>query len=99
MLYLEGYCVGPIVFGLVIIVLIYVNDIFLLEKISYYPWKLLRILQEFYSKMGMIVNNDRAKIMIIECKNITHNIYFYANNLEEVSACKYLRIDNHYKLN
>ena len=62
--------------------------------------KQLRILKYFCSNMGMIVNTDKIKIMIIKSKKDTYANFIYGNrNLEEVTSCKYLGIDIHHKLN
>ena len=50
--------------------------------------------------MGMIVNTDKTKIMIIKSKKDTYaNFIFDNRNLEEVTSYKYLEIDIHHKLN
>ena len=50
--------------------------------------------------MGMTVNTDKTKVMIIKSKKDTYTNFFYDNsNLEEVSSYKYLGIDIHHKLN
>ena len=50
--------------------------------------------------MGMTVNTDKTKIMIIKSKKDTHANLIYDNrNLEEVTSYKYLGIDIHHKLN
>ena len=60
----------------------------------------LRILKEFFSNMGMNVNNDKTKFIIIKYNNITYDTFVYGkNNLEEVTSYKYLGIDIHYKIN
>jgi hypothetical protein len=60
----------------------------------------LRILKEFCSNMGMNVNNDKTKFIIIKSNNITYDTFVYGkNNLEEVTSYKYLGIDIHYKIN
>ena len=49
--------------------------------------------------MGMIVNIDKTKVMIIKSKKDTYANCVYDNrNLEEVSSYKYLGIDIHHKL-
>ena len=56
--------------------------------------KQLRILNGFCSSMGIIVNIDKTKVMIIKSKKDT-----YANFiLEEVTSYKYLGVDIHHKL-
>ena len=50
--------------------------------------------------MGMTVNTDKTKNMIIKSKKDTYANLIYGNrNLEEVTSCKYLGIDIHHKLN
>ena len=50
--------------------------------------------------MGMIVNTNKTKVMIIKSKKDTYANFMYDNsNLEEVSSYKYLGIDIHHKLN
>ena len=62
--------------------------------------KKLRLLKDFCSNMGMTVNTDKTKVMIIKSKNDTYANFMYDNsNLEEVSSYKYLGIDIHHKLN
>ena len=44
--------------------------------------------------MGMTVNTNKTKVMIIKSKKDTYANFVYDNrNLEEVSSYKYLRID------
>jgi len=60
----------------------------------------LRILKDFCSNIGMIVNTDKTKVMIIKSNKITYDTFAYDNNnLEEVTSYKYLGIDIHHKLN
>ena len=50
--------------------------------------------------MGMIVNIDNKRFMIIKSKKDTDANFIYDNrNLEELSSYKYLRIDIHHKIN
>ena len=50
--------------------------------------------------MGMPVNTDKIKVVIIESKKDTcANFMYNNNNLEEVYSYKYLGIDIHHKLN
>ena len=49
--------------------------------------------------MGMTVNTDKTKIMIIKSKDTYANFVYDNNNLEEVSSYIYLGIDIHHKLN
>ena len=60
----------------------------------------LRILKDFCSNMGMTVNIDKSKVMIIKYNKIPYETFVYDNNnLEEVISYKYLGIDIHHKLN
>ena len=62
--------------------------------------KQLIILKYFFSNMGMAVNTDKTKIMIIKSKKDTYANFIYDNkNLEESTSYKYLKIDIHHKLN
>ena len=50
--------------------------------------------------MGMTVNTDKTKIMIIKSKKETYANFMYDNrNIEEVTPYQYLRIDIHHNLN
>jgi hypothetical protein len=57
--------------------------------------KKLKILKDLCSNMGMIVNIDKKKVMIIKSSKITYNTF---NDMEEVPSYKYLDIDIHHKL-
>ena len=64
----EAGCTGTILVGIVIILLLYADDIVLLERFSFDIDKKLRNLTYFFSKMGMSVNTDKTKILIIKSK-------------------------------
>ena len=50
--------------------------------------------------MGMTINTDKTKIMIIKSKKDTYANFIYDNiNIEEVNSYKYLRIYILHKLN
>jgi hypothetical protein len=92
----DAGCVGPTLVSIVIILLLYANDIVLMEKIPYDLGKKLIILKDFFSSMGMTMNTNKTKVMIIKSKRITYNTFVYDNNsLEEVPSYKYLGIDIH----
>ena len=60
----------------------------------------LRILKDFCSNMGMTVNFDNTKVMIIKSNKIPYDTFVYEKkDLEEVTSYKYLLIDIHHKLN
>ena len=62
--------------------------------------KSLKILKDFFCNMGMTVNIDKKKIMIIKSKKYTYANFMYDNrNLEEMNSYKYLRIDICHNLN
>jgi hypothetical protein len=96
----KACCVGPTLTGIVINLLLYDDDIILMERSPHDLEKQLRILKNFCSNMGMTINTDKTKAMIIKSNNITYDTFVYDNkNLEEVNSFKYLGIDIHHKLN
>jgi hypothetical protein len=96
----EAGCAGPIVTGIVINIFLYANDIVLMARSPNDLGNQLRILNDFCSNMGMTVNTDKTKIMIIKSNKTTYDTFVYDNkNLEEVTSYKYIGIDIHHKLN
>jgi hypothetical protein len=96
----DADCVGPTLTSIVFILFLYVDDVFLMEKSPYDLGKKLITLEELCSSMGMTMNTDKTKVMIIKSKRITYDNIFYENNsLEEVPSYKSLGIDIHHKLN
>ena len=80
--------------------LLYAGDIVLLARCPSDLDKQLKLLKDFCSTMGMTVNTNKTKVMIIKSKKDTYVNFMYENsNLEEVSSYKYLGIDIHHKLN
>jgi hypothetical protein len=56
--------------------------------------------KDFRSNMGMTINTEKIKVMIIKSNKITYDTFVYDNNnLEEVTSYKYLGINIHHKLN
>jgi len=98
---LEKYgCVGVILASIVIILLLYANDIVHMVWIPYDINKKLQFFMDFYSYMRMNFKNDKIMVMIIKSKNSTYvNFMYDKNNLEEMTSYKYLKIDLHHKLN
>jgi len=95
----EAGCVGTILARIIVILLLYDDDIVLLTKYPFDLDKQLRLLKDFCSSMGMTVNTDRTKVMIIKSKKDTYANFMYDNNnIEEVYSYKYLGIDIHHKL-
>jgi hypothetical protein len=93
-------CVSSTLTGIVINLLIYADDIVLMERSSHDLENQLRILKDFCSNMGMTVNTDKTKVMIIKSNKIPYDTFLYDNNnLEEVTSYKYLGIDIHHKIN
>jgi len=81
----EG-CFGPILTGIVINLLLYADDIVLMSRSPHDLENQLRILKYFGSNMGMIVNTNKTKVMIIKSNKITYDTFVYDNNnLEEVT--------------
>jgi len=86
--------------GIVIILLIYVDDIVLIARSHYDLNKKLKILKHFFYSTRMTIDTNKMKIMIIKSKNITYTSLMYeTNSLEEITPYKYLGIDLHRKLN
>ena len=85
--------------GIVIILLLYADDIVLLARCPSDLDKKFSLLKYFCSTMGMTANTDKTKVMIIKSKKYTYANFVYENrNLEEVYSYKYLGIDIHHKL-
>ena len=57
----EAGCASTILVGIVIILLLYVDDIVLMEMCPCDLDKKLRILKDFFSNMGIYVNNQQDK--------------------------------------
>jgi hypothetical protein len=92
----EAGCVGPTLTGIVIL---YAYDIVLIARGPHDLENQLRILKDFCSNMGMTVNTNKTKVIIIKSNMITYDTFVYDNNnLKEVTSYKYLGIDIHHKL-
>jgi hypothetical protein len=79
-------CVGNTLTGIVINLLLYANDIIHMARNPHDHENQLRILKEFFSNMGMNVNTDNTKVMIINSNKIPYDTFVYDNNkLEEVT--------------
>ena len=93
-------CVGPTLTGIVINLLLYADDIVLMAMSPHDLENQLRILKDFCSNMGMTVNTDKTKVMIIKSNKITYDTFVYdKKNLKEVTSYKYFGIDIHHKFN
>jgi hypothetical protein len=80
-------CVNPTLTGIVINILIYADDIVLMERIPHDIENQLRILKYVCSNMGMSINIDKTKVMIIKSNKICYDTFVYdTNNLEEVTS-------------
>lgn len=64
-------CEGPKLVGIVITLLLYVDDIVLLARACDNLDKHLKTLHDYCSKMGITINTDKTKVMIIKSKKIT----------------------------
>jgi hypothetical protein len=94
----EAGCVDPTLIGIVIILLLCIDDIVLMVRNPYDLYKQLKIFKDLCSSTCMNFNTNKMKVMIIKSKNITYANCMYANNnLEEVTSYKYLEIDLHCK--
>jgi hypothetical protein len=93
-------CASRTLTSIVINIFLYVDDIVLMARNPHDLENQIRILKDFCSNMGMNVNTDKTKVMIIKSNKITYDTFVYDNNnLEEVTSYKYLGIDIHHKLN
>jgi hypothetical protein len=66
----EAGCVALTLANIVIILLIYIDDIILMVRSPYDLDKQLKILKDFCSSTGMIVNTNKMKVMIFKSKKI-----------------------------
>ena len=76
----EAGCAGTILAGTVIILLLYADDIVLLARCPSDLDKQLRLLKYFCSTMGMAINTDKTKVMIIKSKKDTYVNFVYDNS-------------------
>jgi hypothetical protein len=96
----EAGCVSLPLVSIVIILLLYADDIVIIERSPYDLVKQLRILKDFFSSTSITMNTNKTNVMIIRSKNIIYDTFIYDNNgLVEVPSYKYLGINIHYKLN
>jgi len=95
----EG-CIISTLTSIVINLLIYADDIVLMERSPNDFENQLIILNDFFSNMGMTINIDKTKVMIIKSNKTPYDTFVYDNkSLEEATSYKYLGIDIHHKLN
>jgi hypothetical protein len=66
-------CANPTLIGIVINLLLYAYDIVLMAMIPHDLENQLRILKDFFSNMGMTVNTDKTKFMIIKSNKIPYH--------------------------
>jgi hypothetical protein len=79
-------CVVPTLTGIVINLPLYADDI-IMERSPHDIENRLIILKDFCSNMGMNVNIDKTKVMIIKSNKIPYDTFIYdKNNLEEVTS-------------
>jgi hypothetical protein len=99
--YLEEVgCVIPTLIGIVMILLLYTNYIVLMVRNPHDLGKQLRIINDFCSNMGMTINTNKKKVMIIKSNKITYHTFIdNKKNLEELPSYKYLKFNIHHKLN
>ena len=78
----EVGCASTILAGIVIILILYVDDIVLMARRPSDLVKKLIILKYFFYNMAMIVNIDKAKIMVKKSKKDTYaNLIYDSRNL------------------
>ena len=76
----------------IVIILLYVDDIILLERFTSILNKNLRILKDLYSNMDMIIKTNKTKAMFIKYDEVIYAHFLFDNNiLEEVLACSLSR--------
>lgn len=61
-------CVGKILAGILMFLLLYVDGIVIMARFPSCLDEKLRTLKDFFRNMGMTVNIDKKKIMIIQSK-------------------------------
>ena len=69
--------VNPTLIGIVINLLLYAGDIVLMVRSPHDLENQLRILEEFFSNMGMTVNTDKTKVIIIKSNKIPYDTFVY----------------------
>jgi hypothetical protein len=80
----DASCVGPTLASIVIILLLYDDYIVLMVKSPYDLGKKLIFVN---TDMGMTVNTEKIKVMIIKSKRIIYDTFVYDNtSLEEVPS-------------
>ena len=72
----EAGCTSTILVGIVIILLLYVDGIVLMARRPSDIGKQLRILKYFCSNIGIVVNTNKTKIMIIKSKKDTYANFY-----------------------
>jgi hypothetical protein len=93
-------CVGLALGTIVIILVLYVDDIVLMPRNPYDLKKKLRIVKDGFSSTGMTMKTDKKNTIIVKSQNVTYDSFIYDNNiLEEVSSQNCLGIDIYHKLN
>jgi hypothetical protein len=73
-------CVGPTLTIIVINILLYADGIVLMERSPNDLGNQLRVLKDFCSNMGITVNIDKTKVMIIKSNKIPYDTFVYDNN-------------------
>jgi hypothetical protein len=68
-----------IVTCIVIILFIYLDEIVLMARSPYDIDNKLKILNDFYSTIGMIVNTNKTNVMIVKLKKNTYDNFMYDN--------------------
>jgi hypothetical protein len=74
-------CTSLTLTGIFIILLLYVDDIFLMVRNPCNLGKKLWILKYFFASMCMIVNTEKMKVVIIKSKKTTYNTFVYENDI------------------
>jgi hypothetical protein len=78
--------------GLIIILLLYANDVVLLTKRTFDLDKQHKIVEDFCTNFGMYINTNKTNVIIIKFKLIMYPNFVYDNNLEEVHSYNILEL-------
>jgi len=79
----EEGCVGMVLVGIVLILLLYADNVVLIARCPTNLDKELRLLKYFFSTMDMMANTHKTKFMIIKSKKYIYANFMYNNsNLE-----------------
>lgn len=95
----EVGCANITLARVVIILLLYFDDIVIMVRYPYDLDKQLRFFKDFALVWVWLLTFTKTKVMIIKSKMITNTNFVYDNtSLEEMTSYKYIWLDLHHKL-